>query len=171
MSLCGAEHSLCSAGVAHSHGSTITVAAPLHTATAVPGLNLHPAVLTGQRSLPGLPPEDFSFLRGFKSGCFIMEPRVHKRMLNRLSEGVPSNSLNPIIVDGIGLQNAAIFFGISLNSSANCGARGQSTGMHQQLLVCPDVLSYILPQGVENLVRIRSMPISTFSETLHWKHP
>lgn len=147
MSLCTAERSLRGAGAAHSHGSTVAVAAPLHPAPAAPGLNLHPTVLTGQRSLPGLPPEDFSFLRGFKSGCFIMEPQVHKGMLNGLNEGVPSNSPNPIIVDRTGLQNAATFFGISLNSSVNCGARGQSTGMHQQLLVCLGVLSCILPKG------------------------
>lgn len=64
-------------------------------------------------------------------------------MLNGLSGGVRSKSPNPIIVDGTGLQNAATFFGISLNSSVNCGARGQSTGM-DQLLVCPGVLPYIL---------------------------
>lgn len=65
-------------------------------------------------------------------------------MLNGLSEGVPSNSPNPIIVDGTGLQDAATFFGISLNSSVNCGALGERTVM-DKLLVCPGVLSYILP--------------------------
>lgn len=64
-------------------------------------------------------------------------------MLNGLSEGVPSNSPNPIIVDGTGLQDAATFFGISLISSGNCDAWGQSTGLNQ-LLACPGVLSYIL---------------------------
>lgn len=50
-------------------------AAPCHCSSA---LQLHSTLLTDQSSLPGFPPEDFSFLRGFKSGCFITDHRSIK---------------------------------------------------------------------------------------------
>lgn len=62
------------------------------------------------KELVSVSPGGLLFLRGFKSGCFIMDNRSIRGMLKGLREGVPSN---PVIVDGTRLQNAARFLGFS----------------------------------------------------------
>lgn len=65
-------------------------------------------------------------------------------MLKGLSGGVPSNSPNPITVDGTGLQNEARFVGFPETAVPTAVPGDRALGW-TGCWCGPDVLSYIIP--------------------------